>query len=432
MTSRLFCPLPRLANLTLTVAIGVGALSDIRASNAQAQSLRSPVDHARAAIDKALENLTRADSPTASAVESVRTALRDGTPPRVKRVVNGTEEIAYPTAGALLKGSDPKSAGGWCSGTLIGCQTFLTAAHCIVGDADPHNYLVYFQHAGIYGVEEIQWQKDQYDMPNADVAVLRLTRQVDGIPPLSINRLGTPPYGATGIIVGYGRTGGSHTDYGIKRIGSIKTAACDQSQVAPFAANLVCWKYDALVNRPGQDSNTCHGDSGGGLHVGTENVVAGVTSGGLRDDCLAGDQSYDANVFQYRTWIDASARDQTAGTCGALGALDRDWTIKGDTQRLDEGNPQVQYALDVPTGTARLRVAMNAEENGESDFDLYVLQGDIDDVKQAVCTEDGPGQFAFCEITHPTTGRWTIVVKRKRGSGLVQTVATLIPEMSKK
>jgi hypothetical protein len=280
-------------------------------------------------------------------------------------------------------------------------------------------------------VEEIQWQKDQFDFPNADVAVLRLNRQVEGIPPQAINRIGTPPNGATGVIVGYGRTGGNQAAYGIKRIGSIKTASCEESRFAPFASNLVCWRYDALVNRPGEDSNTCNGDSGGGLHMGTERVVAGVTSGGMRDDCLAGDRSYDANVFQYRNWINASTREVTSGACGGLGIFDRDWIVKGDTHRLDENNPQLLYPLDVPPGTARLRVAMNAEDNGESDFDLYVLQGDSDDTSQALCKEDGTSQFAFCEIIDPTAGRWTALVKRKKGAGLVQTIATLIPMASK-
>ena len=47
------------------------------------------------------------------------------------RIVNGTLTSLYPSVGALLSPGDPHFATLLCSGTLIGCHTFLTAAHCV-------------------------------------------------------------------------------------------------------------------------------------------------------------------------------------------------------------------------------------------------------------------------------------------------------------
>jgi len=50
------------------------------------------------------------------------------------RIVNGLDTQGFPTTGALLHHIDAPitsvNAASWCSGTLIGCHTLLTAAHC--------------------------------------------------------------------------------------------------------------------------------------------------------------------------------------------------------------------------------------------------------------------------------------------------------------
>jgi secreted trypsin-like serine protease len=90
-----------------------------------------------------------------AAVPSRAARARHWPPRAVPRIVNGTYTSLYPSTGALLLGSDPSIAETWCSGTMIGCGTFLTAAHCVCDRSgpqcqslDPASRLVLLQHAG--------------------------------------------------------------------------------------------------------------------------------------------------------------------------------------------------------------------------------------------------------------------------------------------
>src|SRR6185369_5239744 len=85
-------------------------------------------------------------------------------------IVNGVSTGDYPAVGALLAPNDPDTGRLVCSGTLIGCRTFLTAGHCVEG-AGPSDFIVYFQHVGFVGVSAIAMHPN-YDYPVGDVAVL--------------------------------------------------------------------------------------------------------------------------------------------------------------------------------------------------------------------------------------------------------------------
>ena len=75
----------------------------------------------------------------------------------------------------------------------------------------------------------------------------------------------------------------------------------------------MCWTFQKPVGLPGDDSNTCNGDSGGPLFVdlGGGQIVAGVTSGGNNGSCQVFDESYDANVFTYASFILGQLGDLT-------------------------------------------------------------------------------------------------------------------------
>lgn len=349
------------------------------------------------------------------------------------RIVNGLETNDFPTAGALLRPADLETATVSCSGVLIGCRTFLTAAHCVcpfdgatcVGflPPNPSDYLVFLQHAGFFSVTSVSL-RDDYVFPVADLAVLRLGSPVTGISPSPIGTTG-PPFGTSATIVGFGRTGGSSSDYGLKRFGRVATEACP---VEVSDETSVCWSFDAPLGAPGDDSNTCNGDSGGPLFVdgGGGPAVAGITSGGFATDCLPEDSSFDAKVAQYAAWIEQEGgADLSNTTCGAgpqVGGPDS--LVSGFAGDLDAANPERVHSFTVAPGRSVLRVSMNALDAGVRDFDLYVKAGAPPTPSDFDCAAEEDGQYGFCEIAQPPAGTWYVAVRRVAGAGAYQATAT--------
>ena len=230
-----------------------------------------------------------------------------------RRIVNGLPARGHSAVGALLRGSDPRTAKSWCTGTLVGCDKFLTAAHCISDDPSPKSYLVFFQELGFFEVKGIRWPKGEYHHPDPyfDLAMVTLARPVEGIAPMPVNTSVRPLNRSLATIVGFGRTGGARYDYGIKREGSARTETCPASY---GDKKLLCWSYDADVKSLRRASNTCNGDSAGGVFMrdneGGKVVqkVFGVVSGGRDDNCLKNDVSYNVDVSQFRQWIEAEGR----------------------------------------------------------------------------------------------------------------------------
>ncbi len=73
---------------------------------------------------------------------------------------------------------------------------------------------------------------------------------------------------------------------------------------------------------------------------------------------------------------------------------------------------EVTHSLDIGPQTSQLSVAMNAEDSGEAvnDFDLYLIQGPDADITKAICAENVPRQFGYCEVEDPASGPWQIVL----------------------
>ena len=231
------------------------------------------------------------------------------------RIVNGLSAAGeFPTVGAILKPlENPESH---CTGTLIGCETVLTAAHCFDNEATqaPCDLLttgqvvVHFQHAGFFAVSSITCHPDESFAVASDLAVLELATPVSGIAPSPINTISKPPPGTEGVIVGYGRTEGDlgFLGRGIKRAGAVTTSTC---QLVPDATHT-CWDFTEPRGPAGSDASTCNGDSGGPLFVnaiGVGAVLAGVTSGGQNPACDEPTFLFDADVYYDRQWV------QTAG-----------------------------------------------------------------------------------------------------------------------
>jgi hypothetical protein len=351
-----------------------------------------------------------------------------------RRIVNGLPTVLYTSVGALLKGNDRGSARAWCTGTLVGCDKYLTAAHCIADNPSPGAYLVFFQQAGFFEVKEIAWNKDAYKGPYFDLAMLTLARSVEGVAPSIINdKEINIPGGFSGTIVGFGRTGGSRYDYGIKREGSIKTGRCP----AQYSnSRLFCWSFHADVKPGDAASNTCFADSGGGIFMFDNDergrVVAkvfGVVSGGRDRSCTQDDLSYNVDLGRYRQWIEGVGQGRlSAQTCGKPMATAVE--SRQELVRLSAAAPEIVIKIDVPPNTAALSVAMNGEDNsfGANDFDLLVRRGDQLPAAASLCDESGPGQFGYCSIESPLPGTWYVIVRRKRGEGEAQITATLVPK----
>ena len=385
--------------------------------------LRRIVEEDPAHSAEAQKALTALDKPDTSAEgRQARNRRERG----ARRIVNGLPSRSHPAVGALVKGSTPGKAGAWCTGTLVGCDKFLTAAHCIADEPVPASYMVFFQELGFFRVKAIQWAPEKYDTPIYDVAMLTLEKPVEGIAPMAINMSVKPLNNSLATIVGFGRTGGARQDYGIKREGSVRTAAC----TGPYAkAPVICWNFDADVKSSGSAQNTCNADSGGGIFMRdndgpriVEKVFA-IVSGGTDANCTKNDLSYNLDVFQYRDWIKEAGEGRlSSAMCGRPLFEDKASEPVRTTLTLDAKKPEATVTIEAPAGVGSLRIAMNAENDasGKNQFQFSAFGGQGPAAVENACKDSGTGQFAFCAIDKPANGTWTIAVSRKKGQGQVQ------------
>src|SRR5439155_1233815 len=188
-------------------------------------------------------------------------------------------------------------------------------------------------------------------------------------------------------------------------------------------ATALCWNYT------GSAANSCNGASGGPLFVdsGFGTVVAGIASGGRSESCLPGDFTFDSSIAPYRVWIEAeSGADLGQTTCGGVPqAGDPRTTVVQANATLGDAVPAGTHTVDVPAGTNELRVALNAIDDGQANFDLYVKAGrppTADDYDGRVAAG---GQYAYCQFNFPVAGTWYLMVTRAMGSGPYQLTASV-------
>ncbi|MBZ0111488.1 MAG: trypsin-like serine protease [Thermoanaerobaculia bacterium] len=361
-------------------------------------------------------------------------SLADGPINLSEPIVNGVAVVTHPTTVAIVDSNNQT----FCTGTLIGCNTVLTAAHCVCegtgsdcqaggpGLAPAGSIGVFAQHGGFRGVSNIQ-VRDNYEFAvTGDVALLELSSPMTGIQPTPINQTANLDHDTAAEIVGFGNVEDIfNTGRGIKRRGFLNTTACTGVPEAPH----ICWEFRAPLGAPGSNSNTCQGDSGGPLFVnfGSGPVVAGVTSGG--NGCLAPDDSFDANVFFERDWITSHALSPLGElSCGDLPSV----FSPGTSVTFGEGNLTGvivnNAAFTVPADTALLRVALNgATESllGPNDFELLLNRGSQPtNTPSDTCRGLNIGTNEFCEIPNPTPGTWWVGAIPASGGGEYQLVIT--------
>ncbi|HVM98388.1 MAG TPA: PPC domain-containing protein, partial [Candidatus Acidoferrales bacterium] len=150
-------------------------------------------------------------------------------------------------------------------------------------------------------------------------------------------------------------------------------------------------------------------------------LVAGTTSGGSSDNCLPTDHSYDANVYNYRSWIQMQAGPDLDNTsCGSLPAVGSSGVaVDSFSGALTTGGSAL-YSVNVGPGTSLLRVALNAVD----DVDFFVKAGSAASATNYDCKQDGSSPFGACQFVNPSPGTWYVFVYRFAGSGLYQLTAS--------
>ena len=349
---------------------------------------------------------------------------------RQQSIINGEVTGDYPSTGLLLFSDNFETATVGCTATLIGCQTVLTAAHCVCpedvysGTCAVQPRGLFFQHAGYYEVAEINVHPDYRRLSNSalehDIAVITLTEPVSGIEPTPI-QMEQPALGPA-TIVGFGRTSESLHDYGVKRTGTAQLTACDGNE---SDAQHLCWRNDSLL---------CQGDSGGPLFVGEGDAmtIAGVSS--YVYGCTG--KSVDMNVSASTDFIlEIGGDDVGASRCDeAVDAVGQGSV----TAHTESGNLSVNegdsFEVDVPPGTSELRVSLNGNVLDIEvpnnvvpvNFDLFVKQGaealDFDND----CGATEQGSTGYCRFKSPVPGKWHMMVRNTRSEGTYQITTTLI------
>ena len=303
------------------------------------------------------------------------------------RIVGGNVTADFPAVGEVLYSA--------CGGTLIGCETILTSAHCALGDPSVFLRHLFFQHAGMVDVDlGASTLEIGYDM-----SVLKLASPVTRIRPLPINRI-TGSHAAPGAVVGWGCDPTLGTGESIKR--AMPATVSDlylTSVTAPVAG--------------------CSGDSGGAIvaDLGSGEALAGVLSG-----------TYGMGIQGPATWYYQSEIAQAAGpdlqssSCGTgAQAGDPNSATSAFSGNISAETPQQTHTFSVPVGATELRVALNEEDN----FNAFIRFGAPATTSTYDCRIDFNLSLSLsCTIPSPQPGAWHVLVNRVSGGGMYQLTAT--------
>lgn len=349
------------------------------------------------------------------------------------RIANGNYTEQFPSVGAVVatRNSVPSLV---CSGTLVGCQTFITAAHCITNTVFAGIPVsVYLPRVGIVAVSNfaVHPSYDPAD-PNRgehDIAVLRLARPVIGVAPTAIETGANPGGGTVGTVVGFGTTSAAASSYGIRRFGNVSLLAGTLACAGYSTSNILCWFFENPIGGAGTDSNICNKDSGSPLFAGGK--LAGVNYGLRGADCAVPPSGgYASSIFAHATWIQsAAAPDVLNGAfCSDSPEIINAADVRASVvRRLGYTGLPYYFSVDVKPGTTALRFALNATDNGAASYDLFARRFTTPSAENFDCVATRLGQFEGCELISPQPGIWWVGVfggSQNTGSGDFQAYVT--------
>jgi hypothetical protein len=214
----------------------------------------------------------------------------------VDTIVGGEETNDYPDCCAV--GDDQ---GFFCSGTLIAPNVVVTARHC----TQPTRVFLKGSHVSRPADGEIRGVSARHSHENADLQVLILA-EPSTVAPRHVAQQGEVR-GTECLVVGFGTFDlDGKLGYGRKRMVKvpIKCLACDDTQAQKAYG---CRPNEMVAGHRGLRKDTCSGDSGGPLYIGSSlggwNLM-GATSRGIKGgDTVCGDGGVYVRIDRYLPWI---------------------------------------------------------------------------------------------------------------------------------
>lgn len=321
-------------------------------------------------------------------------------------IVNGTIDTGHPAVGMIIRvvpdPDDPQSTyESFCSATLVGKRTVLTAAHCIEQGVEISafeaeglrypatswvNHPLYDNRASLPADYPQEYVDLGHEWTYAhDIAIVRLA----AAPPLdpyaiSVEKL---PLAKKITFVGFGQT--STDDYdsgGIKRITTNTIKYVDTNNI-----------YSPPPG--GSVGNTCFGDSGGPAFVRTSEteVVVAVTSHGVGERCETVDGA-NTRVDVHLDWL----KEVSGG----------DLLVHGEEPPISQDTtpPQVQILSPMPNATVDALTTVTAQITDDGEIQGALLRVDGVD---AGSLQQGPYLFQVSL----TAGAHTIEVVARDAAG---------------
>jgi secreted trypsin-like serine protease len=203
-----------------------------------------------------------------------------------RRIVNGQPTTTHPSVGMLKIGGD-----GYCTATLVGERTLVSAGHCVVEQPkDSFDIVRYTFEMDRISVPVVKAKAHPDYDPGAelnasDIGIMRLAYAPPG--ERSAVSVVAPEVGQEVTLVGFGVTAETAEDEPLKRIGT----------------NLIQWvKSQEIGWKTGKGSGSCYGDSGGPVFAvsNDQEVVVAVVSRGTGP---CGYDDVDTRVDTFIDWL---------------------------------------------------------------------------------------------------------------------------------